>query len=160
MKNKEGEKVPGLIQENEAMSQAHQEASGLLNTLSRESAKMESATPEKLQEYIAYCEKRIKSDPRIKTYPGLDESYRNAQRKAMALLEEQGFYLVSKKILAARKLDPTAKAQATETIIKDLNYMLNDWQKKFEGNVSPAKSERLGKLIFETKALRDSQFNA
>ena len=36
----------------------------------------------------------------------------------------------------------------------------NDWQKKFEGNVSPAKSEKLGKLIFEAKALRDSQFNA
>ena len=160
LKNEEGGKVPGLISEQESMKHAQQEATGLLNTISRESVKMESASPEKLLEYIAYTQKRIDSDPRIKSYPGLDESYRNAQRKAMALLEDQGINMVTRKIMGAKKLAPAEKAKATENIINDLAYMQNYWQEKLQSKLPPATAEKLQKLMFDAKTLRDSQFNA
>ncbi len=152
--------MPGIMSNEEAMRQAQQEGATLMQTLDRESTKMEQATPEKLVEYVKYCEKRIGSDPRIKTYPGLDESVRKAERKALALLEDQGLEMVSKKIMAAKKLTPAEKANITETVIDDLDQMITYWQKKSEGKIDLASSEKLKRLMFDAKTLKDSQFNA
>ncbi len=122
--------------------------------------KIPHADPEKLKQFIEFCERGERNDPLVQKYPEFRNKYKEIRSQALAQLETTGLHIISQNINKAKKETPQARAEDIETAIRDLDVAIETWQEKA---ASPktllAKKERLQRLISDAREMRDAQMH-
>ncbi|HDQ22844.1 MAG TPA: hypothetical protein ENN28_02595 [Candidatus Uhrbacteria bacterium] len=142
----------------EGAAEGQQEIAKGLAKFEQWEEKMEKAEPDKLKEFVKFCEKGQEKDPLVEKYPDLKTNYQELKRKAIALLEEQGLDIIINNLKEAAKKPAIDKAEDIETAIYDLDASIKTWQKKAEDpQTLKADQEKLKRLVFDAKQIQAAQ---